>query len=313
MRRRDVLTGGTAFALVATSGAQGMAQSDWEERLNQWRAEALAKFPFERITVTGDQALAEWERLRKTRSEFPVVIGSDEDVAQIMQAFDTQHMPPQYRPKSAAETIEAAKQIHFPADLVARRQKEGADAHRVIAELLQKNPNAPLPTFVDIDSNGQRQVLDRAETEARLLAEPRDPPLGDWPASVDASPGLSVAYAVLTGKPLDKVHIALIPTGDWTTVPAHLHWGDWNANPPPEFHVAALRSWRNRYAAELIGMSHDVLNLRVARRPTSRDEALALAREQYVYCNDIVDQGMQTLSALAAGLMNDDWWYFWWD
>jgi hypothetical protein len=38
-----------------------------------------------------------------------------------------------------------------------------------------------------------------------------------------------------------------------------------------------------------------------------------LAREQYLYCGDIVDQGTGTLSRLATALMADDWWYFWWD
>jgi hypothetical protein len=34
---------------------------------------------------------------------------------------------------------------------------------------------------------------------------------------------------------------------------------------------------------------------------------------QFDYCSDIVEQGVETLSALGAGLMTDDWWYFWWD
>ena len=55
------------------------------------------------------------------------------------------------------------------------------------------------------------------------------------------------------------------------------------------------------------------MNLRVAERPGTRAEALALAQEHYDYCYDIVDQGVGTLSQLAAALMNDDWWYFWWD
>jgi hypothetical protein len=55
------------------------------------------------------------------------------------------------------------------------------------------------------------------------------------------------------------------------------------------------------------------MNVRVQRRPPTREAALELAREQYVYCSDIVDQGVQTLSAFAAALMENDWWYFWWD
>jgi hypothetical protein len=54
----------------------------------------------------------------------------------------------------------------------------------------------------------------------------------------------------------------------------------------------------------------DLMNLRVARKPATREEALEAARVQYVYCNDMVDG---SLSALAADLMAHNWWYFWWD
>jgi hypothetical protein len=57
----------------------------------------------------------------------------------------------------------------------------------------------------------------------------------------------------------------------------------------------------------------DVLNLRVARKPAARDEAVELARVQYADCNDIVDQGVDSLSALAAELMAHNWWFFGWD
>jgi hypothetical protein len=77
--------------------------------------------------------------------------------------------------------------------------------------------------------------------------------------------------------------------------------------------VAALRAWRDKYGAELIGLGSDVINLRVARKPATREEALELARIQHVYCNDIIFQGVGTYWALAAGLMRDDWWFFWWD
>jgi hypothetical protein len=40
---------------------------------------------------------------------------------------------------------------------------------------------------------------------------------------------------------------------------------------------------------------------------------MALAWEQYWYCLDIVDQGVGSVSALAATLLNSTYWYFWWD
>ena len=51
-----------------------------------------------------------------------------------------------------------------------------------------------------------------------------------------------------------------------------------------------------------IGAS-DTINLRVAVRPKTREKALALARDQYLYCSDNIDQGVGTSSALAATLM----------
>ena len=55
------------------------------------------------------------------------------------------------------------------------------------------------------------------------------------------------------------------------------------------------------------------MDLRVARPRQSRADALDLAREHYVYCADIVDQGVGTLSAMAALLLGNERWSFWWD
>jgi hypothetical protein len=158
---------------------------------------------------------------------------------------------------------------------------------------------------------GIRFPDDLAESENS--DEPYDPPLGEWPDEPPSFEGVSVAYDILTGEPFRKVFIGLAPTDDWTTIPAYLRWGGWNACPGAEHHVAALRMWRDRYGAELVGMSSDTINLRVAKRPKTQEEALSLARDQYIYCPDLIDQGVQSYRALAAGLMANDWWYFWWD
>ncbi len=60
-------------------------------------------------------------------------------------------------------------------------------------------------------------------------------------------------------------------------------------------------------------MSADVIEMRVARPPTTREDAMALANEQYAYCEDIVHQGVESLSNLAATLLNGTVWFFWWD
>jgi hypothetical protein len=247
---------------------------------NDWQVKALANFSFEKVEARGEDALATWEALKTAGRGVPVVVGNLEGV---LNPFG----PGFYeRLKPVQETIAAANAIRFPQDLIKMRRDEDLAAWEGLRKL------------------GLLKGIEDEEDED----EEREPPLGEWPASPSRAHGLSVAYESLT--PLPKVHIVLVPTDDPTTVPAHLQCGNWNACPAPEYHVAALRHWREHYGAELVGLNMDVMDLRVARKPATRDEALDLARVQYAYCNDMVDE---SLSALAADLMAHDWWNFWWD
>jgi hypothetical protein len=172
----------------------------------------MMPFPFECMATTGAQALATWEELKTAGRGVPVVIGSDESVGILTEAFNPSRLLKQ---PSLAEILATAKRIRHPEDLAA----------------------------------------------TTLLAEPRRAPVGEWPAEPSPSAGLTVAMKHnLT--PLAKVYIALIPADDWTTIPAHARWGGRDACPRAEYHVAALRSWRDRFGAELIGLSSDRMDLR---------------------------------------------------
>jgi hypothetical protein len=236
----------------------------------EWRAQALANFPFEIVETSGGSAFAKWKELKAAGRGAPVVVGAD--VGNVLEPFH-----PKWQRRPVAEWVSAAEKIKFPEDLLKMRRDE------------------------------------RALVLAAPDEDEYEPPLGEWPAVESRSTGLSIAHDLRTGEPLAKVYIVLVPTNDSTTIPAHLHWGNWNECPAPEYHVAALRHWRDAYGAELVGLGRDTIDLKVARKPTTRDEAIELARVQYAYCNDIVDQGTGSYSVLAAELMAHDWWFFWWD
>jgi hypothetical protein len=281
-----------------------------QARAAEARARAAAAFPFERVEVTGEMALSKWEELKTSGRGAPIVLGDDESLARLMEPF-SERRPEK---KSVAEILAAADRIRHPEDLVAHHSRERARSVEQLKQYLDTQPNAPLPQMSVLDAQGNRRQLTPEEARAAVLQSfDKAPEIGEWPTEVPPAPGLSVAMDLRTGQAAQRVHIALIPTDDWTTTPAHLRWGGWNECPAAEYHVAALRSWRDRFGIELVGMNPDTLNLRAARSPQTRTEALELAHEQYVYCNDIVDQGVGTISALAASLMADPWWYFWWD
>ena len=243
------------------------------------RQKALEHFPFQLIETTGDDALTKWQELKSAGRGSPVILGGDDE----LRSFD--NMIARFGPRgsnvpplqSVDDILAAAAGITFPDDLAKRKR-------------------------TDIEA-----FLGGSEYE------PEGPPLGEWPAAPHPRLGLSIIRSFITRKPVAKAYLGLVPTDDGTTVPAYLRWGGWNDCPAPEYHVAAMRTWRDRYGAELIGMNSDTINMRVAAKPKTRKEALALARDQHIYCSDVIDQGVQTYSAHAADLMANDWWFFWWD
>lgn len=285
LTRRTMIGGLAATGLGAARGSKAAGQTspdlsrlppEQRARHEAMRARVMAALPYERVTVPGERALAEWESLRGAGRGWPVIVGGDEGLERIADQFSMADPVvsgvaiPGVTLRSPAEILAAAAKLSFPKDL---RNWPGA-----------------------------------------YQAEELSAPVGRWPSQVATGiPGPIVAMDLLSGRFHDRVHILLIPTKYGWEVPAYLRWGDWNACPPPEYHVAALRGWHSRYAVDLVGINGDTMNLRAARRPKSRDAAMALAREQYGYCPDIVDQGTDTIAALAATLMASEWWSLWWD
>lgn len=111
----------------------------------------------------------------------------------------------------------------------------------------------------------------------------------------------------------ESLVFALFGTPRSWEIPLVLAFGDWNECPAPHVHAAMLKRWGDRYGARLLALAADRVAVEVARRPADREEALALAREHYVYCPDQVEQAFETLEALAASLLVSDGWDFWWD
>ena len=265
---------------------------------------AVTSIPYEHVETSGENALSEWYRLRTEGRGRPIIVGGDKDFVEFAEQLASRI------DINATRTIlEKAKVLTHPQSLKAEIERENKSATASLKKLLPKN----LPTVTVLKPDGQATQLSADETEKYFLEETdREPPVGSWPVVVPESPRLSVVHD-RAGRYLDRVHILLIPASDGIEVPAFLRWGGWNTCPLPEFHVAALRSWRDRFGAQLIALNSDTMILRVDRHPQTRKEALDLAKEQFIYCEDIVLQGTGTLSVLAACLMADNWWYFWWD
>lgn len=137
---------------------------------------------------------------------------------------------------------------------------------------------------------------------------------GEWPDDDPGTPqSLTSHRDLLSGEPLSEVHIAVIPAAEAWMVPCYLRIGGWNECPNAEEHAAIFKYWGEKYGAKVACITDDVIEMIVTRPPTTKEGALELAKEQYLYCADIVDQGTESIEALAAALLNARVWYFWWD
>jgi hypothetical protein len=130
--------------------------------------------------------------------------------------------------------------------------------------------------------------------------------------------------------PPSTAPIALVPVDAGWKVPAYLEitFSDaWDTAPParlptgdraldavaPWGHIAMLKRWHERYGAELVAATSGQMELSVQHPPATYEAALALAGEQYVYCPDLVEQEVGSLTALATLLVGSPVWRFWWD
>ncbi len=233
---------------------------------------ALKRFSYPLEVVPGDEALEVFEDLKLQGRGTPIVLGGPSEFTLVDEVMALGLV----EHPSTQLILDRASEISFPEGFRAMKEREQAMLRR------------RFPHLNDLGG----------------------PPVGDWPEQARGGGGLSVAYH-WSSAPWPRVHIALLPTDDSTAAPAYLRAGGWNHCPEAAAMVAALRSWRDRYGAELIGFAHDIMNIRTQIGPASREEALALAWEHYLFCGDVLND--QTLAELGAELIDDDWWYSWWD
>ena len=175
----------------------------------------------------------------------------------------------------------------------------GASPDQILADARRTDGQAWLRSRLDLFHQAHAEVLDDLHEE--------------WPADIEHEDTFSFPFDHGTAAIRTTCYLGLVPASASWQVPALLRFGDWNECPAPAVHVSLLARWEQMYAAEIVAMTHDTLELTVGDPPTQPGEALDLAYEQLGYCEDIVVQGTLTIERLAATLLNGRVWFFWWD
>lgn len=188
-----------------------------------------------------------------------------------------------------------------------------AREHRPLADMLKQHSHDPLAIIHQAESFDIQRWLDqRFEEEQPCWKNIRgDDPIPSTSLASENAKSTLTAHTNLK-QPHKEVLIAKIPTPLAWQVPAYLNYGNWNGIEPHT--CAALhRRWQETFSADICCVAGDILECIVARPPQTAEAALSLAREQFLYCGDIVWQGTDTVGCLASGLINNPYWFFWWD
>jgi hypothetical protein len=141
---------------------------------------------------------------------------------------------------------------------------------------------------------------------------------GDWPIDLPSRGSRNLAlthrydYSAGSEKPFARVFLLFLPVTVSWQVPAFLRLGGWNQCPQTKAHIAIARAWQKRYGAEIISTTSNIVEMSVNNPPKTKDESLKVAREQFLYCSDLIHRKHKTLSALAATLIDAHTWSFWW-
>lgn len=106
------------------------------------------------------------------------------------------------------------------------------------------------------------------------------------------------------GKPIT---VALLPTQESWKVYAYIPN---ELQPRAETSTGILKSWHERYGAEVVMMTDEELCLWVPEPVTNKEELCRLAEEQFFFCPELVDTSG---SKFAANLRRHRVWSFWWD
>lgn len=157
-----------------------------------------------------------------------------------------------------------------------------------------------------------KEFLDEALEERRqeYLEEYQEPlPIGQMG---DDEAAIPLNTLLLGMEKLPDMLLAKLPITDPWLAFAFVPFGNWNDCPDTPDLMAVSKYWYEKYQAYPAMISSSVLNFYVGK-PATAKQAMELATEHFALCADIVDQGTETIGALADSLCDSEFWFFWWD
>jgi hypothetical protein len=108
----------------------------------------------------------------------------------------------------------------------------------------------------------------------------------------------------------DPDQVSMMKAADPYEVILAMGTNGWNYDISPQMVITRLREWEGRYGLVFRGIAFDWVEAEFKTQPPDMQ---AFAREVCQFCPDVVDQGTETVEALAAEMKSGIGVYLWWD
>ena len=118
---------------------------------------------------------------------------------------------------------------------------------------------------------------------------------------------------IYLGENVENIYIAKIPTTKPYEVFAYVPIGGFDECPDNIIHIAIAKYWYEKYGAIPVCIGNDCIQYKVEQPIKDCEKLEELSMEQYLYCGDIIWQGLESLNNLKTSLGNSTVWYFWWE
>ena len=100
-----------------------------------------------------------------------------------------------------------------------------------------------------------------------------------------------------------------VPVTEPWKIWAYIPYGNWNACPTPEEHMAVSKYWYETYGAIPVAISFACVDYLL---PRPVDDPKKTAIEMYAYCGDL-EQGYDNFASIGESIKDRRTWNFWWD
>ena len=197
-------------------------------------------------------------------------------------------------------------------------------------EILTMNAEAEKGTFEDYDFDADAVAACREKMLAQPLPDgkailterlparfegSREEAPDDEDAKKFRTPDHFISYWDYETQKTQPMILAKIPVKNPWEVFAYLPFGGWNDCPDTAALMAVSKYWHEQHGAVPAVLTYDTLEYSVPAPIEPQERALDLAKEQYAFCADIIEQGAPGMSVtrLARDLRQSNIWYFWWD